>query len=210
VVQGTYGAKQLGKDILQTELAVNPITGSGLAGFTVGTGIYEGNAVTVGEGAAQFAMVAAPYRGISSRISTRTVGYQQISPASSRMTISSLDDFTLNAADVPPAKGFFDIVGHGSSRTMEYGPRSSAIAHGPLARLIQQNPAYRGQPIRLISCDVGRLSRGFAQGLADRLGVVVRAPNDLIHVGRGGKYIIGPDEFTPTGQWLDFTPGGGK
>ena len=67
VSRGTYGARELGVDILQTEFAINPVTGSGWAGYSVGTGIYEGDAVAVGEGAAQLTLLAAPYRGVPIR-----------------------------------------------------------------------------------------------------------------------------------------------
>lgn len=47
--------------------------------------------------------------------------------------------------------------------------------------MIKQNPQYKkGQTIRLLSCSTGSISNGFAQRLANKLGVKVEAPVDVL------------------------------
>ena len=75
-----------------------------------------------------------------------------------------------------------------------------------------------GQPIRLLSCDTGSSTSGFAQNLANKLNVVVEAPTKLVWAYPNGKYFVAgrrkdnpnlPDMNNP-GVFKKFYPGGKK
>ena len=76
----------------------------------------------------------------------------------------------------------------------------------------------RGQPIRLLSCDTGSSNSGFAQNLANKLGVVVEAPTKLVWELQNGKYFVAarnpnnpnrPD-YKNQSKFVKFYPGGNK
>jgi hypothetical protein len=67
---------------------------------------------------------------------------------------------------------------------------------------------FTGQPIRLLSCGTGALPNGLAQNLANKLGVTVIAPNDIIWAFPNGRLTIGPAPLTNTGSFLPFSPEG--
>ena len=50
---------------------------------------------------------------------------------------------------------------------------------------------YKGEKIRLLSCNTGSTKNRFAQQLANALGVEVEAPNDILMVYPNRKYKIG-------------------
>jgi hypothetical protein len=60
-----------------------------------------------------------------------------------------------------------------------------------------------GQDIWLLSCSTGCPTGTFAQGLANELGVVVRAPTTDIFVSSRGRI-----SFESGGGWRIFSPGG--
>jgi len=72
------------------------------------------------------------------------------------------------------------------------------------------------QPIRLFSCDTGKDPNGFAQQLADELGVKVTAPTEPVWSTKNGEPFvtsIGEDGMPvkpPTGTWVEFEPSGSK
>ena len=88
--------------------------------------------------------------------------------------------------------GYFDIIAHGSSKTIEivHNGISKPIDHRVAARLFKNKPELINKPIRLLSCNTGRISHGFAQGLADRLNVPVIAPTDYIWANPDGTHFI--------------------
>lgn len=49
-----------------------------------------------------------------------------------------------------------------------------------------------GQPIRLLSCDTWACDTGFAQNLANKMGVPVKAPTKLVWAYGDGKMIVAP------------------
>ena len=86
-----------------------------------------------------------------------------------------------------------------------------------LARLIERNPKFDGQSIRLISCNTGALPNGAAQHLANKLGVPVLAPNKKLWVFFDGALEVGEGHLrrgrpviTDPGEWVRFQPGGGR
>lgn len=61
--------------------------------------------------------------------------------------------------------------------------------------------------VRLLSCSTGSVDDGFAQQLANALGVEVEAPSDVLIVAPNGKYKIGYDG---SGKMNIFKPKGRK
>jgi hypothetical protein len=111
--------------------------------------------------------------------------------------------------------GYYDVVAHGNNKVIEVqthrGPM--AVNHRIAARLIQQNPEYKDQNIRLLSCSTGKTDNGFAQNLANKLGVKVKAPTDILWVNENGhmdvaaKGINGKADLTKRGMFRVFNPG---
>ena len=62
-----------------------------------------------------------------------------------------------------------------------------------IARVIQHNAKYTGEKVRLLSCNTGSSENGFAQQLANALGVEVEAPTDILLVYPDGRMKIGYD-----------------
>jgi RHS repeat-associated protein len=118
------------------------------------------------------------------------------------------DTFLLNAAKAAPVDGMLDVAVHGSPLTVEIGGIS--VNHRVLGSLIQRNPAFNGQGIRLLSCETGNLPNGFAQNLANKLGVSVHAPNDIIWAFDNGRVTIGLNALDDSGAFIQFLPGGGR
>ncbi|WP_445571470.1 VENN motif pre-toxin domain-containing protein [Pseudomonas sp. E102] len=92
------------------------------------------------------------------------------------------------------ADGFFDVIAHGSKQKIEIvTPNGTVMAdQRVVSRLIENNPNYTGQPIRLLSCDTGACDTGFAQNLANKMGVPVKAPTSLVWAYGNGKVVVAP------------------
>ncbi|WP_241968066.1 hypothetical protein [Streptomyces sp. ICBB 8177] len=124
---------------------------------------------------------------------------------------------------IPPKDGAFDVGIHGDPYTVGYQVKPGAahlpenwfhLTHGDMASLIKRNGWEPGQPVRLLSCSTGKLPDGFAQNLANTLGVPVEAPNNFLWVYPGGKMAVAPfaDDGvnmhpTERGGFEVFTPG---
>lgn len=130
------------------------------------------------------------------------------------------DDFSRyisNRKDIDP-NGFYDIIAHGTPKTIEimHNGVKVQIDHRSAARLFAADKNYKGQKIRLLSCSTGKISNGFAQGLADKLHVIVEAPTDILWAEPSGKHYVSgkdgrgnPDRRKP-GSFRIFEPGGYK
>ncbi|MDD1149603.1 hemagglutinin repeat-containing protein, partial [Pseudomonas sp. TNT2022 ID357] len=115
------------------------------------------------------------------------------------------------------ADGFFDVVAHGSKKKIEIvTPNGIVMAdQRVVSKLIESNPGYSGQPIRLLSCDTGACDTGFAQNLANKMGVAVKAPTNLVWAYDDGRLVVAPrsplNENLPDllnqGTFKIFTPG---
>ena len=88
--------------------------------------------------------------------------------------------------------GFYDIVAHGTDKTIEieYNGRTVELDHRSFARLLSSRQEVAGKNIRLLSCNTGKIPYGFAQGLAQRLGVDVKAPSSFLWVSWNGSYFV--------------------
>ena len=106
------------------------------------------------------------------------------------------DQFFKNASkrlDVD-AGGTFDVVAHGSTQKIEVMTSNGTVLvdQRVAAKLLENTPGYNGQPIRLLSCDTGACDAGFAQNLANKMGVSVEAPTNLVWAYGNGKMVVAP------------------
>ena len=87
--------------------------------------------------------------------------------------------------------------------------------------MLRSDPEYHGGQIRLLSCGVGSSESGFAQELADELGVNILAPTESLWTADGGELFISDSDtlaemwynnynidnsVKPTGRWELFKP----
>jgi hypothetical protein len=125
------------------------------------------------------------------------------------------DDATLKAAQwLKPQKGFYDVIVHGAPDTVAVRISDSkwqTVNQRSLATYISKQADYKGGAIRLASCQTGaqlkHMMPSFAQNLANKMGVPVMAPTDTLFIFPDGKTVIGPNQFTNSGQWKIFYPG---
>jgi RHS repeat-associated protein len=125
-------------------------------------------------------------------------------------------NFVANASkrgDIDPG-GVLDVLGHGTPTSIQLG--STLINHRTLARLLRGRPEFVGQDIRLLACETGQCSRGLAQNLANKLGVTIIAPDELVWAYPSGKLVVAKgrwvgQQFVPDlsrpGKFVTFLPG---
>ena len=136
--------------------------------------------------------------------------------------MNNKDDFMTNIRkrkDIDP-DGKFDLIAHGTpdSIEIEHNGQTEEINSRVTARLIKQLKGYKGQDIRLLSCETGATIKGFAQSLANKLNVNVYAPNYLLWANPDGTHFVAPrDKNKPDepdknirGRFIKFKPGGNK
>ncbi|MEV4659511.1 LamG-like jellyroll fold domain-containing protein [Micromonospora sp. NPDC049301] len=131
--------------------------------------------------------------------------------ASGRMVLmDSADVFAQNVTRTAQKPGWFDVVAHGSRKTVQLADKTK-IDHRTLARLIQNHPDYEGQGVRLLSCSTGAGPSCFAQNLANRMGVDVMAPDDTLWAGAAGTLRVGKTWKTGriSNLFSVFSPGRG-
>ena len=117
--------------------------------------------------------------------------------------------------------GIYDVVAHGASAAIQinHSGKTVIVNSRTAAKLITAKADYTpGQPIRLLSCNTGTSTSGFAQNLANKLNVVVEAPTKLVWAYPNGKFIVAgrrkdnpqlPD-LSDRGTFKKFYPGGKK
>jgi len=128
-------------------------------------------------------------------------------------------DYISRRSDVD-VDGFLDIAAHGDPEHVQisHNGEDIKINSRTLAKLIKNNPQYKGKGIRLLSCNTGSSPNGFAQNLANKLGVPVSAPNKLLWSDENGKHkVAGRSSMNPNrpsaidvGEFITFYPGGNK
>ncbi|ACU77310.1 hypothetical protein Caci_8487 [Catenulispora acidiphila DSM 44928] len=86
-----------------------------------------------------------------------------------------------------PDPDHFSVVLHGSPQQVHVG--KATLSARDMANLLQHTPEWAAnpRPIRLIACNTGEHDEGFAQQLADLLGVEVKAPNTVVWGVFNGK-----------------------
>ncbi|WP_417118842.1 hypothetical protein [Olsenella phocaeensis] len=94
------------------------------------------------------------------------------------------------------ANGTFDVIAHGSPTSIEITHNGSKmlIDHRVAAKLIKHSTGYHGQEIRLLLCSTGKLDDGFAQNLANKLGVAVTAPTSILWARPSGTHYVADDD----------------
>ena len=120
-----------------------------------------------------------------------------------------------DALELPARPGMYtmDIHGHPDKVTFLDRP----LTEHDLAALIRNDPNWNGQPVWLFSCETGQLDDGFAQRLADELGVVVVAPTEIAVSDEDGNFFVATETGTdaygepvyhspPDGVWRKFVP----
>ena len=134
--------------------------------------------------------------------------------------MSSSDNFAkwiARRTDIDP-NGMFDVIAHGTPDGIEIIRKGTKITVNSrtAARLIEQLPGYHGQDIRLLSCSTGARADGFAQNLANKLGVKVTAPTDTLWANKYGRYFVaaknaqGHADMAKRGTFKTYIPGGNK
>lgn len=116
------------------------------------------------------------------------------------------------ADKVEKEPGYTDVAVHGTPdhvtvyRKQGNKEQKIILDQRRLASFLKKDKGYNGSKIRLLSCKTGSETGKFAQNLANKLGVVVRAPSDTLYIYPNGKMVIGPDAFTNSGRWIDYYP----
>lgn len=118
------------------------------------------------------------------------------------------EELKVYAKNVKEDPGFTDVVIHGNANSAEYYHNGKWVKldQRTLALALKKDPGYKSGGIRLLSCSTGKLDSGFAQNLANKLGVPVKAPTDTLWVWPNGKLTIGPNQYKNTGTWRVFKP----
>jgi len=124
------------------------------------------------------------------------------------------EDLSRWISRVKPEPGFFDVAVHGEVDHVAYmfqgdvadaAARNAAknwfnLSHDNLANLIKNNGWDGKSPIRLLSCHTGEQAGGLAQNLANKLGVPVKAPDNILWVWPHGKFVVGPVDPATIGK----------
>ena len=105
-----------------------------------------------------------------------------------------------NASKVKPLEGHFDVVGHGLPDAV-IDETGALLAPAELAERIRSTPSWEGQKVHLLSCSTGACESGFAQQLANKLGVDVLAPTEVFEVSSRGNIA-----FPEGGGFVPFKP----
>lgn len=193
------------------------VGGAGMGGYRYATGpgphTVGGFLTATSTGAVQGAALggAGGAGGHGLVTGVRALGSVRAAPGGTVLMPSS-ERFAQYSVNVKPIPGKHDVVVHGSptdfGRTPLAWKNGENFDHRVVARLIQNDPTYPGGDIRLLSCSTGQLPDGAAQNLANKMGVNVTAPDDLLWLRSNGRMSIGPNPYSTSGSWQDFTPGG--
>ncbi len=162
------------------------------------------------------ANVHSAHHGVADRLNTRlSPGGRPLiegpAPGGRSDFMAPGEAFSRNAAQAPEMPGFYDVIVHGSPTdfggTIDAWQRGDNFNHRTLATMIRNDPAYDGGPIRLMSCSTGAPGATAAQNLANKLGVNVMAPTDILWAWPSGRLGVGPKSTSLSGGWQLFRPG---
>lgn len=151
-----------------------------------------------------------------------TKGHFEGIPSAGEIVFAS-SDYTYmkniaNRKDIDP-DDLYDVVAHGTPYKIKFGDGDNDYyTPRQLARILKYRKDYAKKGIRLLSCNTGILPNGFAQHLANKLNVVVWAPNNIIWAYPSGRHIIAPrsqlnskyPDSKIRGKFVPFYPGGKK
>ncbi|MFC0037277.1 RHS repeat-associated core domain-containing protein [Actinomadura rayongensis] len=108
----------------------------------------------------------------------------------------------LDNGSYPTRGNAHDVIVHGSRDGWPIPGNGHKTHPAQIAEAIANNPNYQGGPIRLLSCHSGN-RRGWAQELANTMGVPVWAPTNRVRALRNGD-----TEIDRGGKWKKFCPQG--
>lgn len=125
---------------------------------------------------------------------------------------------------IVPLEGFEDLLCHGTSEKLFH---ESNIGVGTyytaqeFADIIRKDASFRDKKIRLLSCNTGSSATGFAQQLANELGVDVLAPTETLWINDNGELFVSNsitlaemwsngEKVHETGKWVLFLPEKGE
>ena len=131
------------------------------------------------------------------------------------LTDSKFGEFAMK---VKPEKGFVDVIAHGDEKSIQVVTTKAtqrimerSVSPDVLVRYLKRFHDVKNANFRLISCKTGALNNGFAAEMMNASGGAVKAPTDLIWVGRDGDVFItaarsGIDlpVYPETGTWKIF------
>lgn len=146
-----------------------------------------------------------------------SVAYLPINKESAKASIiylNKMDKLFEYAKRIKPLDGFEDIVVHGNPYGFTFrnaDGKEETISAEEFCELIKNNPNYKGGNIRLISCQVGYGDGIVPQYIADKLGVIVLAPTEIVTVFSDGEMIVANSDYDAkmgieTGDWIPFEP----
>lgn len=92
------------------------------------------------------------------------------------------------ARNTPPEPGKYALHIHGNAAIVAVG--TERFSADDFATMVRHDPNHDGSPLKLYSCETGRDDDGFAQQLADRLGVDVEAPDKLAFTWADGRTVV--------------------
>lgn len=139
----------------------------------------------------------------------KTAGYLAVAASPVFVGKGKGEELARVAKFIKPQDGFTDVVIHGESDRVGimHNGEFKYIDHRRLAKLLKHSGEYsHNSAVRLISCSTGSNASGFAQNLANKLGVKVKAPSNTLWVFPNGRMVIGPTPFRNTGRWLTYSP----
>lgn len=140
--------------------------------------------------------------------------------ALSKAYMNKEDDTYLYYDKITPIDGFEDLLCHGTPDKLYHESNigvGSYYTAQEFADIIRSDKSLFGKNIRLLACNTGALPTGFAQQLADELGVDILAPTERLWINEEGKLFItnsqplaemwndGENVFE-TGKWVLFSP----
>lgn len=159
-----------------------------------------------------------PYRAESMSVAQSGFASAEFSTSAGSAFYYAWDDtYRSSAQDVRGFAGEYVLDLHGTPDTVQLVDSDGNAQQLDAAQFAQvvRLTAWDGQPIRLFSCDTGRHAEGFAQQLADELGVTVTAPTAPVWWELGGGDIVSDIDWSqgrprpkhpPTGKWVTFEP----
>ena len=105
----------------------------------------------------------------------------------------------------PTSEEVFNVFGHGNPRSISYKGRP--LNPVQVAVLIKHSSLYIGgkQKVKLYACETGKDKDGFAQQLANILGVTVEAPPALLAPNNKGEFKIFDKKYNKY-DWITFKP----
>ena len=124
------------------------------------------------------------------------------------------EDLYNNAQKIEPIEGYTDIVGHGDPYSMVFRDSNGKevnVAAEEFSKILDKGGFYKGGKIRLVACQTGAGPAVVPHYLADKYGVEVLAPTEIVNVDFDGNIILADDEFNAkmgieTGKWVSIKP----